>query len=387
MNTAAHWSLFGRIVIMCLIEIGGMSFMLMTLIVVMFMRKKVNFQARLIFKESLNLGEYSGVLKLGLYVLKFSFVTQMIGTILFSFYFIPKHGVFNGLGHSVFHAISAYCNAGFDLFGNSLEGVRTNSYFMLVVSGLIIAGGLGFVVWRDLLTWYKRRKMTLHTQLTLRMTIIILISSFILFLLFENNLQAYSDQLTPFQRIVNTFFLAVTPRTAGFNSIPYADLSHASLLLTMMLMFVGGNSGSTAGGLKVSTLGVLLLHAWATIKGKNRTVFHYRTIKQEIVMRAFALFFICVTITITATALLSVTEVIPREFGIEYVAFEVFSAFGTVGVTLGLTPHLTMIGKFVIMLLMFIGRVGVYTFLLSIAGRQRSNEGLIRYPEEHVMVG
>ena len=132
---------------------------------------------------------------------------------------------------------------------------------------------------------------------------------------------------------------------------------------------------------------MLLLHAWATIKGKNRTVFHYRTIKQEIVMRAFALFFICVTITITATALLSVTEVIPREFGIEYVAFEVFSAFGTVGVTLGLTPHLTMIGKFVIMLLMFIGRVGVYTFLLSIAGRQRSNEGLIRYPEEHVMVG
>ncbi|MCO7150941.1 TrkH family potassium uptake protein [Vagococcus lutrae] len=386
-NTAAHWSLFGRIVIMCLIEIGGMSFMLMTLIVVMFMRKKVNFQARLIFKESLNLGEYSGVLKLGLYVLKFSFVTQMIGTILFSFYFIPKHGVINGLGHSVFHAISAYCNAGFDLFGNSLEGVRTNSYFMLVVSGLIIAGGLGFVVWRDLLTWYKRRKMTLHTQLTLRMTIIILISSFILFLLFENNLQAYSDQLTPFQRIVNTFFLAVTPRTAGFNSIPYADLSHASLLLTMMLMFVGGNSGSTAGGLKVSTLGVLLLHAWATIKGKNRTVFHYRTIKQEIVMRAFALFFICVTITITATALLSVTEVIPREFGIEYVAFEVFSAFGTVGVTLGLTPHLTMIGKLVIMLLMFIGRVGVYTFLLSIAGRQRNNEGLIRYPEEHVMVG
>ena len=109
-NTATHWSLFGRIVIMCLIEIGGMSFMLMTLIVVMFMRKKVNFQARLIFKESLNLGEYSGVLKLGLYVLKFSFVTQMIGTILFSFYFIPKHGVFNGLGHSVFHAISAYCN-------------------------------------------------------------------------------------------------------------------------------------------------------------------------------------------------------------------------------------------------------------------------------------
>ena len=120
---------------------------------------------------------------------------------------------------------------------------------MLVVSGLIIAGGPGFVVWRDLLTWYKRRKMTPRdTQLTLRMTIIILISSFILFLLFENNLQAYSDQLTPFQRIVNTFFLAVTPRTAGFNSIPYADLSHASLLLTMMLMFVGGNSGSTAVG-------------------------------------------------------------------------------------------------------------------------------------------
>lgn len=386
-NTAAHWSLFGKIVMMCLIEIGGMSFMLMTLILAMVTRKKINLHTRLILKDSLNLGNQGGVLKLGLYVVKFSFTVQLIGAILLFKAFYPKFGLQKGLFYSIFHAVSAFCNAGFDLFGNSLEGFQTQPYVLMVISLLIISGGIGFVVWRDLFQWFYDRRLMLHTRLSLIVTLSLLIGGFVVFLLLEGNLSAYKDSLTPFQRVVNTFFLAVTPRTAGFNSIPYTELSQASLLITMGLMFIGGNSGSTAGGLKTSTLGVLILHAWSTIQGKEATVFHERTISRQIVLRAFALFFLCTFMAIFAIEILTITETIPTGYGIEYIAFEVFSAFGTVGVTLGLTPHLTLLGKIVIMLLMFIGRVGVYTFLLSIAKKQRAKESLIRFPEEHIMIG
>ncbi|WP_314060135.1 TrkH family potassium uptake protein [uncultured Vagococcus sp.] len=386
-NTAAHWSLFGRVVILCLIEIGGMSFMLMTLFFTMVVGKKINFGTRLVLKEAMNLDEHSGVLKLGLYVLKFSFSVQLIGAILLLFSFGPKYGFWKGLGYSLFHAISAFCNAGFDLFGDSLESMRQDSYVILVLAGLIIAGGFGFVVWREVLNWFKTKKMSIHSRLALKVMAVLLVGGFLLFLLIEKNLAAYSDELSFGQRLVNTFFLTVTPRTAGFNSVPYADLSDATLIVTMILMFIGGNSGSTAGGLKTSTLGVLALYAWASIHGREVTVYRERTINRKVIMRAFALFFISISIAIGSITLLSMTETIPIGFGIEYVAFEVFSAFGTVGVTMGLTPGLTLIGKGIIILLMFIGRVGVYTFLLAIARRQKNNEALIRYPEEHIMVG
>lgn len=386
-NTAAHWSLFGRVVILGLIEIGGLSFMLMTLFFTMVVGKKINFGTRLVLKEAMNLDEHSGVLRLGLYVLKFSFSVQLIGAALLMVSFGPKYGFWKGLGFSLFHAISAFCNAGFDLFGDSLESMRQNSYVILVLAGLIIAGGFGFVVWREVLNWFKTKRMSLHSRLALKVMTVLLAGGFILFLAIEGNLSAYSDELSFGQRLVNTFFLTVTPRTAGFNSIPYADLSHASLIVTMILMFIGGNSGSTAGGLKTSTLGVLVLYAWASIHGKEVVVYRERTINRRVIMRAFALFFISVLIAIFAITLLSITETIPPDFGIEYVAFEVFSAFGTVGVTMGLTPNLSLIGKGLIILLMFIGRVGVYTFLLAVARRQKNNETRIRYPEEHIMVG
>nr|WP_245249406.1 TrkH family potassium uptake protein [Vagococcus allomyrinae] len=386
-NTAAHWSLFGRGVILCLIEIGGMSFMLMTLFFTMVVGKKINFGTRLVLKEALNLDEHTGVLRLGLYVLKFSFSVQLVGTVLLLVSFGPKYGFWKGLGYSLFHAVSAFCNAGFDLFGDSLESMRQDSYVMMVLAGLIIAGGFGFVVWREVLTWFKTKKMSIHSRLALNVMGGLLVGGFLLFLLIEKNLAAYSEDLSFGQRLVNTFFLTVTPRTAGFNSIPYSDLSDASLIVTMILMFIGGNSGSTAGGLKTSTLGVLGLYAWASIHGREATVYRERTINRKVIMRAFALFFISTAIAICAITLLSMTETIPVGVGIEYVAFEVFSAFGTVGVTMGLTPELTLIGKGVIILLMFIGRVGVYTFLLAVARRQKNNDTLIRYPEENIMVG
>lgn len=386
-NTAAHWSLFGRVVILSLIQIGGLSFMLMSLIFTMVIGKKINFGTRLVLKDALNLEGTSGVLNVALYVVKFTFIVETIGSLLLLISFGPKYGFWQGLGYSVFHAVSAFCNAGFDLFGDSLESLRSNSFVLIVLGSLVIAGGFGFIIWKELLLWFKKKRMSTHTSLTLTVMGILLITSFALFLIFEKNLSHYAGELTVWQRVVNTFFLGVTPRTAGFNNLPYSELTDASLILTMILMFIGGNSGSTAGGLKTSTLGVLVLHAWASIHGREATVYRERTISQKVIMRAFALFFMSIFIAILAITVLTVTETIPEGFGIEYIVFEVFSAFGTVGVTMGLTPDLTSIGKGIIMLLMFIGRVGVYTFLLSISKKQRINDTRIRYPEEHIMVG
>ena len=227
----------------------------------------------------------------------------------------------------------------------------------------------------------------MHSSLTFRTTLIILGASFILFYLFERGFGIHDSSLTLVERLSNIFFLAVTPRTAGFNNIPYAEVSAASLLLTMILMFIGGNSGSTAGGLKVSTIAVLSLSIRDIVLGKQHTSYRERTIKKDTIYSSFALFFLALILIASATMLLSVTEEIPKGFGIEYILFEVFSAFGTVGVTMGLTPDLTIIGKITIMTVMFIGRIGIYTFIFSLVKRRNNSKDYFKYPEETIMVG
>lgn len=386
LNTALHWSLAGKLIIMLLIEIGGLGFMSFTVFILFLSKKKVNLKMRIIMKEALNIDELSGGINLVIYILKFSIGVQLLGALLLMIDFIPKYGIGKGIFYSIFHAISAFCNAGFDLFGNSLESFQKNPYVLLVLSLLIVAGGLGFIVWRDLLTYKKNKRFSFHTKLTLIVTSLLLISGFVLFLLIEGNLGQMSS-LNWFDRMMNTLFLAITPRTAGFNSISYNDLSYASILLTCFFMYIGGSSGSTAGGLKTSTFGVLVIHALSIFKGKEETQFLGRTINIKTVNRSFVLLFTTMSIITTAIVLLSITETLPENVGIEYIIFEVFSAFGTVGVTLGLTSELTAIGKFLVMGLMFIGRVGIFTILLSLIKKDTTYTGKIRYPEETTIIG
>lgn len=386
-NTAAHWTLFGRTVIMILIEIGGMSFLLISLMVLFTSKKKASFSTRMLIKDYMNLGEFSGVFKIAKYTMKISLSIQLIGTTLLSFYFVPRHGFWHGLGYSVFHAVSAFCNAGFDLFGDSLESATKEPFLLVVLSFLILAGGLGFVVWKELLEFGKKKKLSLHSSLTLRASMIVLGVSFVLFFIFEKGFSIHDPNLSFTEKISNILFLTVTPRTAGFNNISYANVSTASLLLTTFLMFVGGNSGSTAGGLKVSTFSVLFLNIRNIILGKEHTSYRERTVKKDTILSSYALFFLALTLISVSAIILSVTETIPENFGIEYIIFEVFSAFGTVGVTMGLTPNLTVVGKVVIMLLMFIGRIGIYTFIFSLIKRRQSTHDYFKYPEGFLMVG
>ncbi|MGX7418492.1 TrkH family potassium uptake protein [Carnobacterium gallinarum] len=386
LNTAAHWSIAGKLIIMLLIEIGGLGFMSFTILIFLISRKKVNLRMRILMKEALNLDQLSGGIKLIIYIIKFAIGVQLIGAMILSIDFIPRYGVLKGLFFSVFHSISAFCNAGFDLFGNSLESFQSNPLVIGVLSFLIIAGGLGFIVWRDLLTYQKNKRLSFHTKLTLRVTGVLLLGGFILFLVTEANL-GQMDKLSFGNRLLNTFFLTVTPRTAGFNSIPYHDLSLAGILITCFLMYIGGSSGSTAGGLKTSTFGILVMHAYSIFKGRETTQFLDRSINIKVINRAFVLLFITMTTITTAIILLSMTEKIPTGFGIEYIVFEVFSAFGTVGVTLGLTPDLTSIGKVVIMSLMFMGRVGIFTILLALVKRDHETNVKFKYPEENAIIG
>jgi trk system potassium uptake protein TrkH len=387
LNTAAHWNEFGQFIIMVFIEIGGLGFMMLPIVFMVLAKRKVSFSTRIILREALNLDYISGVFRLTLYILKLSAAIQGLGAVLLAFSFVPKFGWAKGLWFSVFHAVSSFCNAGFDLIGDSLYGYQNDAYTMLVVAALIIAGGLGFIVWRDVLNFRHQHRLSLHSKLALVVTGSLLVGGTLIFCITE---KLGADLLPTSEwgnRLVNMFFLAVTPRTAGYASLDYLHLSDAGLVLTMVLMYIGGTSGSTAGGLKTTTLGILLVQLKATFKGRSRAEVFGRTIKQAVVVRALVLFFLTLSICILAIMILAVTETIPKNQGLEYIAFEVFSAFGTVGLTMGLTPDLTLFGKFIIISLMYIGRVGVMTVVLSLITRAQTKEAKFKYPEEAVMVG
>lgn len=387
LNTAAHWNEWGQLLIMLLIEIGGLGFMMVPIVFFTLARKKVALSTRIVLQEALNLDNVSGVFNLMLYILKLSAAIQFVGAVALSFVFVPQFGWLKGIWYGIFHSISSFCNAGFDLLGDSLADSQYNIFLILIVAFLIIAGGLGFLVWKDLIDYRKTKRLSLHTRVAITVTLILLVGGFVVFFLTERNARYLVPDGNFFERLANTFFMSVTPRTAGYYSFDYLQMSHAGLILTMFLMYIGGTSGSTAGGLKTTTFGVLLLQMRSMFKGRTRAEFAERTIRSSVVLRALTLFFVTLSLCVTVIMVLSVTEAIPETSGIEYIAFEVFSAFGTVGLTMGLTPDLTLFGKIVIIAMMYIGRVGVMTVVFSLITKSKNEQAKFKYPEESVMIG
>lgn len=388
LSTAGHWSFFGKVVILILIEIGGLGFMCLPVLFYLLTRKKIGLGMRIALKQSLNIETQSGELSLMIYIMKNAFFIQFLGFILLAIDFIPRFGLKSGIWYSFFHAISAFCNAGFDIFGDSLSQFQHDPWVLSVISALIISGGLGFIVWYDVLDYKKEKRLSLHSQIALMVTTVLLVGGTLGFLLVENN-SAMLVEGNAIVRFFNTVFMSVTPRTAGFYSIDYFSMSHAGLLLTIILMFIGGTSGSTAGGFKTTTFGVLLIKVVNIFKGKEHTEFRGRTIKESTISRALVLFFLLLSLVIASTMILSITETVPdvNELGLEYIVFEVVSALGTVGLTMGLTPQLTTIGKLIIISLMFIGRVGIMTVAFSLVTRNLNRKSTFKYPEETVIIG
>ncbi len=383
-DTGTYWSMFGKTVIITLIEIGGLGFMSVATLFFLLLGKRITLRERMVMQEAMNYFSLQGLVKMAKYILTFTFSVQIGGAALLSIQFIPEFGFLKGIGYSLFHSISAFCNAGFDLMGNftSITKYSGNPLVMLTITALIIVSGLGFFVWADIYNYKKSRRLTLHSKIVLTMTAILVVGGAILMFIFEFNNPDTIKNVPGGEKLLSSLFASVTPRTAGFNSISTDAMSNAGKFLTMILMFIGGSPGSTAGGIKTVTAGVIILTIIAFIKEKEDVEAFKRRINRETVFKAFVIMIISLLIVIISTLLLSVTE---PNADFEMIFYEAISAFGTVGLSMGLTPNLSLGGKIIVAVAMYAGRVGPLTLALALGNKRR--KGAIRYPEDKILVG
>lgn len=385
-NTAAHWTMFGKIVIVLLIQIGGLGIMTMATLIAFLFGKKITLKDRLLMQEEMNTSTLQGIVLLTKRVLFLTIVVELIGVVLLSFVFVPDFGIAQGIWFSIFHAISAFCNAGFDLLGNSLVDYVNNPLINFTIISLLIIGGLGFYVLMDIIQRKKLKRLLIHSKIVLLITGALLVLGFLIVFIFE-----YSNPLTlgglnlP-GKLMSSFFLSATPRTAGFNTLDTSVLSPVTTFFIIMLMFIGGSPGSTAGGVKTTTVGVIVIAIIGLVRGSEDTEIFKRRLPVTMILRAIAIMGIAILLIIITTTILLVTE---RNTGFSFVdiIFETVSAFGTVGLSRGLTPHLTDIGRIVVTLTMFVGRLGPLTIAFGIAQNQHKNKGYYKYPEGKIMVG
>ncbi len=383
-NTAAHWSVFGKCVILLLVQTGGLGFMSFAMLFSLLLRRRVSPRERLIFIQSVSLSNASGLSRFLKRMFGTVFAAELGGALLLAFRLLPQYGLPKALGYGLFHAVSAFCNAGFDLFGNSLNGFSGDGFFLGVISLLILFGGLGFTVWDELVHLVLRReRLSLYARMVLVTSAALLLCGAAVYLAAEWHNPLTIGEMSVAGKLQNSFFQSVTMRTAGFTSFDHGGLRSVSLLFSMFLMFIGGSSGSTAGGIKTVTFAILLIAAVQIFRGNREIRFCRRRIPQTTVSRAFALVFFGGVAVFCSILLLCLTEGFP----LGELAYEVVSAFGTVGVSTGITAEFSLFGKLWLMLLMFLGRLGIgsvtYTVLLGL----RWDKSLITYPKAELLIG
>jgi trk system potassium uptake protein TrkH len=364
-DTYTQWSVFGQWVILLLIQIGGLGFMTIVTMFSFLLRRKIGLKERELLRESVNTMYIGGIVRLTKKILIGTFVFEGLGAVLLSMRFIPRMGLASALYNGIFHSVSAFCNAGFDLMGkfgehSSLTSFSGDTVVNLTIIVLVVVGGIGFFVWDDL-TKNKLhfKKYQLHTKIVLSVTAILIVSGSIGFYIFEraNLLSGMSIG----EKIIASLFSAVTPRTAGFNTVDTAALTTGGRLLTIILMFIGGSPGSTAGGIKTTTLAVILISLWSSLQNMKSDNIFGRRLEDNALKRASAVVTIYLLLTLSASFLISATN---AAIPLEDVLFEVFSAIGTVGLSTGITGTLDTPGRIVITLLMYCGRVGSLSFAL-----------------------
>lgn len=389
-DTATYWSFFGHIVIIMLIQVGGLGFMTITTLFSLIIKKRINLKERLLIQESLNQIDLSGLVKLTRYILLMTFTIEGIGALILSTVFIPQFGFVKGTWYSIFHAISAFCNAGFDLMGtvsgpfSSLTSYVNNTTITLAISLLIILGGLGFPVILDIIRNKKISKLNMHSKIVLISTAILILFGMVFILLVEYNNPDTLGNLNLKGKLLASLFQSVTIRTAGFNTIDLALLNQASLFIMMIFMFIGASPASTGGGVKTTTIATLILTVKSLLLGKEDIEVFERRISSSTVKKSLGIFFVGISAVSIGILLLSLTE---GEFNLVEAAFEVISSFATVGLSIGGSINLTSIGKLLIVIYMFMGRVGLLTIFLALVSKNTVNKQLIRYPECRIIVG
>lgn len=388
LDTGTYWSVFGQWIILILIEIGGLGFMALSTIFALLLGKRISLRERLVMQEAYNTFSLQGVINHVRYMLFFTLAVQGGAALILMTQFIPLYGVGTGVYYGIFHAISAFNNAGFDLLGNftSVTVLNTNKVVLMTLGTLINIGGLGYLVWREIISSIRSKKklknFSLHSKVVLTISLTLVLFGSLIFLIFEWNNPATMQGMRFSDKIVNSYFTATTPRTAGFNSISNSEMSPAGKLLTMAYMFIGGSPGSTAGGVKTTTLGIVIFTLISVLKGREDVEVYHKKLSQSTVYRAVAVFLLGISIVIMGVMVLSIAEVGAT---FEVILYEVLSAFGTVGLTQGITPSLTAVSKVTLTLIMYMGRVGPLTVMLALSGKQ--SKANIKYPEGKLLIG
>jgi trk system potassium uptake protein TrkH len=385
-NTAAHWTIFGKIVILTLIQVGGLGVMTMATLIAFLLGKKITLKDRLLMQEEMNTTTIQGVVLLTRRIIFMTIGVELVGTILLSMAFIKDYGTIKGIWFAIFHSVSAFCNAGFDIIGNSLVDYVDSPLVNLTVVGLVVIGGLGFYVIMDIVQKKRIKSYMLHTKLVLIISASLLVFGFIAMFLFEYNNPLTMGNLGLKGKILSSLFHSMTPRTAGFNTLDTGSLTMPSTFLILIMMFIGGSPGSTAGGVKTTTVGIVVIAVFRLVKGNEDVEVLWKRIPIKLILRAIAIIGIAMMIITISTLILLVSE---KNLGLSFIdmLFEVVSAFGTVGLSRGLTPQLSDIGRLVITLTMFVGRLGPLTLAFGIAQKQKENKGYYRYPEGKILVG
>ncbi|PKM90196.1 MAG: Trk family potassium uptake protein [Firmicutes bacterium HGW-Firmicutes-12] len=382
-DTGTYYSVFGQVVILFLIELGGLGFMTFATLFAIILGKRITLKERILLQEALNQLTLEGIVRLVKLVLQIAFVIQIIGALVLTLHWLKEFTFGKAAYFGIFHAVSAFNNAGFDLFGgfDSLTAYTGDIVVNLVILVLVILGGLGFVVISEV--QIKRgRKLSLHSQIALISTVVLILLGLVIVFILEYNNPHTLSSMSLFDKGIASLFQAVTPRTAGFNTLPINSLTETTILFMMIYMFIGANPGSTGGGIKTTTFVSLLTAIFANLRGKKEYTLLERTLPRETVEKAITITFSGLLLIIIITGMLTLTE----EAGMINLLFETVSAFGTVGLSLGVTPSLSSLGKLAIMFTMYTGRIGTLTLAFALAQRNVSTTH-IKYPEEKILIG
>ena len=387
-DTGTAFSLFGQAVLLALIQVGGLGFMVFATMIMVMLGRKISIKGRMLIRESMNGASLSGLGSVTAVYLLLALGIELIGAALLAIRFVPLYGWRHGLWRALFHAVSAFCNAGFDLFGrySSLTAFSDDPLVLLTVSLLIILGGLGFSVILETLHGRQGfRTLSLHTRIVLTTTLALLLAGTAFYWLAERGNPATLAACPEGEKLLNAFFQSVTMRTAGFNSIDLGGMRAGSKLFSGLLMLIGASPASTGGGIKTTTVAVLALLMLSVVRGESEINVARRRLSDDIARRALAVFSLFLLILVTGSMIIAFIE--DGRFPMEDILFETASAMGTVGLSAIGTPNLRPASRVVLLPMMFLGRVGPLTLAVAVANRQGRVRSASKYPEERIMIG
>ncbi|ABX40802.1 TrkH family potassium uptake protein [Lachnoclostridium phytofermentans] len=393
-TTGEHWSFFGQLVILLLIQFGGLGVVTFTTTIFLLLGKRVKLSDRLVIQNAYNIDTLSGLVKLTKKIIKFTLIVEGIGAFCYLFQFVPEFGVVDGVWYSIFHAVSAFCNAGIDLVGgNSFIPYRDNLWINLVTMGLIVLGGIGFPVWWDVFHISKQavkkdikvrsmfRRLTLHSKIAITVTVVMIVLGAVLTFILEFNNPATIGELSIGKKMLSSLFQSVTTRTAGFATIPQQNFKDATSIVYLVWMFIGGSPSGTAGGIKTVTVAVILLSTISIVRGKKDIEIFQRRISDQYLKKGLAVVMVSFLVLMVTTISLSAIQ----NSSFLDTLYETTSAIGTVGLTRNMTGSLMTAGKIIVMITMYLGRIGPITMALAInAGKHQGEKSL---PEGKILVG